>query len=67
MARALMGHLPTAADPLLLAEISRLRRRINDLEALVAELRGHVSDTATDVELHAELRAMTEQHQAEPV
>ncbi len=67
MARALMGHLPTAADPLLLAQISKLRRRVADLEAQVAELRSHVGDSTTDVELHAELHAMTREHQAEPV
>lgn len=69
MARALMGHLPTTADPLLLAEIAKLRRRVADLEAQVAELRSHVADVdaASDVELHAELHAMTREHQTEPV
>lgn len=67
MARALMGHLPTAADPLLLREISRLRHRVADLEAQVAELRSHVADSTSDVELHAELHAMTREHQIEPV
>ena len=66
MARALMGHLPTAADPLLLAEIARLRRRVADLEAQVSELRAHVADVES-VELHAELHAMTQEHQIEPV
>ncbi|MHA3704851.1 hypothetical protein ACXR2U_21980 [Jatrophihabitans sp. YIM 134969] len=66
MARALLGHLPTAADPLLLAEIARLRRRVADLEAQVAELRSHLTDVDS-VELHAELHAMTQEHQAEPV
>lgn len=67
MARALMGHLPTAADPLLLAQIAKLRRRVADLEAQVSELRSHVSDSTSDVELHAELHAMTQEHQTEPV
>ena len=66
MARALLGHLPTAADPLLLAEIAKLRRRVADLEAQVAELRSHVTDVDS-VQLHAELHAMTREHQTEPV
>jgi hypothetical protein len=67
MARALLGHLPTAADPLLLAEIAKLRRRVADLEAQVAELRSHPSDPVSDVALHAELHAMTQEHQTESV
>lgn len=67
MARALLGHLPTAADHHLVAENARLRRRVADLEALVVELRAQSVEIADDAELHAELHAMTLDHQTEPV
>jgi hypothetical protein len=37
MARALLGHLPTSADRYLVEEVARLRGRIKDLEAELAE------------------------------
>ena len=39
MARALLGHLPNAADRHLVEEVARLRSRVRDLEAEVAEMR----------------------------
>jgi hypothetical protein len=39
MARALMGHLSTSADRYLLEEVSRLRGRIKEMEAEIAELK----------------------------
>jgi hypothetical protein len=39
MARALLGHLPNAADRHLFEEIARLRGRVRDLEAENAELK----------------------------
>lgn len=39
MARALMGHLPTAADRYLVEEVARLRGRVRDLESELATLR----------------------------
>lgn len=52
MARALLGHLPTASDRYLVAEVARLRGRVRDLEAELAELRAsHESAQLLD-ELH---------------
>jgi hypothetical protein len=39
MARALLGHLPTAADRYLVEEVARLKGRVRELEAELAELR----------------------------
>lgn len=39
MARALLGHLPNVADRHLVEEVARLRSRVRDLEAEVAEMR----------------------------
>jgi cell division protein FtsB len=51
MARALLGYVGTGTDQLLAAEVSRLRRRVAELETEVAELRDgkHVD---LDFELH---------------
>lgn len=52
MARALLGHLPTAADRYLVEEVARLKGRVRDLEAELAELRAsHQADQLLD-ELH---------------
>ncbi len=39
MARALLGHLPTSADRYLVAEVGRLRGRVRELEAELADLK----------------------------
>jgi hypothetical protein len=39
MAKALLGHLSSGADPRLVAELSRLRARVSELETEVARLR----------------------------
>ncbi len=39
MARALLGHLPTVADRHLIEEVARLKGRVRDLEAEIAELK----------------------------
>ena len=52
MARALLGHLPTAADRYLVEEVARLKGRVRDLEAELAELRAsHQAEQLLD-ELH---------------
>ena len=52
MARALLGHLPTAADRYLVEEVARLKGRVRDLEAELAELKAsHQADQLLD-ELH---------------
>jgi hypothetical protein len=51
MARALMGHVGLPNDQVLALEIARLRRRVGELEAELAQLRA--SGTAEiDLELH---------------
>lgn len=49
MARALMGHVGSANEQMLAFEVTRLRRRIAELEAELAELR---TDKHLDAELH---------------
>jgi hypothetical protein len=52
MARALLGHLPNAADRYLVEEVARLRSRVRDLEAELAEVRAsHEASQLLD-ELH---------------
>jgi hypothetical protein len=51
MARALVGYVGTNNDRVLALEIVRLRRRVAELEAEVAELR-ETSHADLDIELH---------------
>ena len=51
MARALLGHVGPAHEQVLALEIARLRRRVAELEAEVADLR-HRSGTELELELH---------------
>jgi hypothetical protein len=51
MARALVGYIGTNNDQLMALEIARLRRRVAELEAEVAELR-ETSHADLEVELH---------------
>ncbi|MDQ1579101.1 MAG: hypothetical protein QOH56_2936 [Pseudonocardiales bacterium] len=55
MARALLGHLPTSADRHLIEENARLKARVRDLEAQLAELK----DSMSSVELLDELHRIT--------
>jgi cell division protein FtsB len=51
MARALLGYVGTGNEQVLASEIARLRRRVADLEAELAELKdGRRADL--DLELH---------------
>ena len=52
MARALLGHLPTTADRHLVEEIARLRGRVRDLEAEIAELKASQQADQLLDELH---------------
>ena len=54
MARALMGHVGTSNEHVLAYEVTRLRRRVAELEGQLAELRAeHVGDLdLRDLELH---------------
>jgi hypothetical protein len=52
MARALLGHLPTTADLHLIEEAARLRVRIRDLEAELAQLRAERESASFLDELH---------------
>lgn len=51
MARALLGHIGLANDQILALEISRLRRRVGELEAELEQLRGRGA-VEIDLELH---------------
>ncbi len=55
MARALLGYLGTGSEQALTLEVVRLRRRVQELEAEVADLRAHsdaVLDPSIELELH---------------
>ena len=51
MARALMGHVGSPNDQVLAFEVARLRRRVAELEAELAQARRH-STAELDLELH---------------
>jgi hypothetical protein len=52
MARALLGYVGSASDQTLSLEVVRLRRRVQELEHEIAELRATPQDPALDLELH---------------
>jgi hypothetical protein len=52
MARALLGHLPTVADRHLVEELARLKSRVRDLEAELAELKASQQADRLLDELH---------------
>jgi hypothetical protein len=58
MARALLGYVSTGSDQLLSLEVNRLRRRVADLEAELAELRE--SHRAVSPSLEVELHQLAE-------
>jgi len=51
MARALMGHVGMQNEQVLAFEVTRLRKRVAELEAELAAARRH-STTEFDLELH---------------
>ena len=51
MARALLGYVGNSTEQALALEVARLRRRVADLEAQVADLREH-THAEIDLELH---------------
>jgi hypothetical protein len=51
MARALLGYVGNSTDQALALEVARLRRRVSELESLVAELRVSMR-VEIDLELH---------------
>jgi hypothetical protein len=55
MARALLGHIGSATEQNLSFEVVRLRRRVAELQAEIAELR-----SAQHVELDLELHRLAE-------
>jgi uncharacterized protein YlxW (UPF0749 family) len=52
MARALLGHLPNVADRHLVEELARLKSRVRDLEAELAELKASQQADQLLDELH---------------
>lgn len=51
MARALLGYVGNANEQALLLEVARLRRKVAELEAQIAELRAETR-AELDLELH---------------
>ncbi len=58
MARALMGYVGSPGEQLLAMEVGRLRRRVLELEAELAQLREQSG--VADTELNLELRRIAE-------
>ncbi|SDJ27565.1 hypothetical protein SAMN05444157_2592 [Frankineae bacterium MT45] len=55
MARALLGYVGSGSEQLLVLEAAQLRRRVQALEAEVAQLRAQLAeglDSSMDLELH---------------
>ncbi|TAM93685.1 MAG: hypothetical protein EPN43_00200 [Jatrophihabitans sp.] len=52
MARALLGYVGSRSDQVLLVQIAQLRRRIDELESEVADLR---ATARMDLDLHSVL------------
>jgi hypothetical protein len=52
MARALLGYLPTSSDRYLVEEVARLKGRVRDLEAELAELKASRESEQLLDELH---------------
>lgn len=52
MARALLGYVGSSNEQALALEIARLRRRVDELESQLAELRNSAHVVALDLELH---------------
>lgn len=51
MARALLGYVGNSTDQALRLEVARLRAKVNDLEAQIADLRAD-KHAEIDLELH---------------
>jgi hypothetical protein len=62
MARALLGYATNPSQQILVTEVARLRARVRELEAEVAELRAlHASGVCADhAEIDLELHQMTQ-------
>jgi hypothetical protein len=52
MARALLGYVGNSNDQMLAVEVGRLRRRVEELESQLAELRASSQVVTLDLELH---------------
>ncbi|MDT4934194.1 MAG: hypothetical protein QOK11_2086 [Pseudonocardiales bacterium] len=52
MARALLGYVGSSNEQALAFEVARLRRRVDELETQLAELRASTRVVALDLELH---------------
>jgi hypothetical protein len=54
MARALLGYVGNPAESVLALEVVRLRRRVTELEAELADLRAadHAASSVLELELH---------------
>jgi hypothetical protein len=52
MARALLGYVGSSNEQALAFEVARLRRRVDELETQLAELRSSTRVVALDLELH---------------
>ena len=61
MAKALFGHVGVGADPQLVAEVRRLRRRVSELESQLARARAVNDALAATVTVDDDIRLLTEE------
>jgi hypothetical protein len=52
MARALLGYVGNSNEQALRLEVARLRRKVSDLEAQLADVQADDAHTELDLELH---------------
>jgi ABC-type phosphate transport system auxiliary subunit len=58
MAKAIFGHLGVPSDQRLVAEVTRLRRRVSDLEDELSRLRAANEELARAVDVHSDVLSL---------
>ena len=61
MAKALFGHVGAVADPLLVAELRGLRRKVDQLESELARVRAANEALMNSVTVDDDIRLLTEE------
>lgn len=59
MAKALFGHVGVGADPRTVAEVRRLRGRVQELETEVAQLRAANADLLHAIDVERDLMTLS--------
>ena len=62
MAKALLGHVGTSADPRLVEEVRRLRARVGELSVELAQLRALNDTLSVNVTVENDVSLLTKEH-----